>query len=338
MSEGYIEGKAVVAEQAGSVHFRDVRIPQAGDDDVTIRVTHSWISNGTEGSFVRGERIEGDKAWRPSDPIPFPHVPGYQKCGIVEAVGKNVTHCKPGDRVFTTVSHISDMFFPYAGHVSPSISHGSQIWVLPDNVSEVAASSLVLLQVGYNCGIRPTINDGDFAVVFGDGMVGHWAAQTLSQRGARIALVGRHDERLGKYRLKEGDIAINEKKESVFEKVQAWAGEDRVQAVIDTVGSLPAFEALYPVLRGNSHFVSAGFYGEHDKLALQPLRSFEMTIHTPAGWDHQRMCDSLQWLSEGKLETEHLITHRFPVARADEAFDLILSRRGPVLGVILDWE
>ena len=337
MSEEYIKAKAVVADQKGSVHLRDVRAPAPTDDDVVVRVTHSWISNGTEGSFVRGERIQGDTAWRPGDPSPFPLVPGYQKCGIVESVGKNVSHTKVGDRVFASVSYVSDMFYEAGGHVSPAVTPGSQIWVLPDNVSEVAASSLVLLQVGYNCGIRPTIAEGDFAVVFGDGMVGHWAAQTLSARGAHIALVGRHDERLNKYRLKEGDILINEKRDSTLEKVQEWAGAN-VQAVVDTVGSIPAFEALFPVMKGNSHFVSAGFYGENDKISIQPMRAFEMTMHTPAGWSDERMNDSLRWLSEGKLETEHLITHRFPAARANEAFELILSRREPVLGVVLDWE
>lgn len=337
MSEGYIEAKAVVAEQAGWVNLCEVRAPVPTDEDVVMRVSHSWISNGTEGSFVRGERIEGDKAWRPGDALPFPHVPGYQKCGIVESIGKNVSNVRPGDRVFASVSRVCDMFFDTGGHISPAVTHRSQVWVLPENVSEVAASCLVLLQVGYNCGMRPVITEGDYAVVFGDDMVGHWAAQTLSARGAHIALVGRHDERLNKYRLKDGDILINERRTSVLDTVSKWA-DNGVQAVVDTVGSISAFESLYPVMRHNGHLVSAGFYGEEDKLCIQPMRTSELTLHTPAGWTTDRMRETLQWLAESKLETEHLITHRFPAAQADKAFQLILSRREQVLGVVLDWE
>jgi threonine dehydrogenase-like Zn-dependent dehydrogenase len=47
---------------------------------------------------------------------------------------------------------------------------------------------------------------------------------------------------------------------------------------------------------------------------------------------------TLALLASGKLKTRHLATHRFPVSRAAEAYDRILFRREPVLGVILDWE
>jgi threonine dehydrogenase-like Zn-dependent dehydrogenase len=47
---------------------------------------------------------------------------------------------------------------------------------------------------------------------------------------------------------------------------------------------------------------------------------------------------TLQLLSEGHITTEHLITHRFPAARAAQAYELILSRSEPFLGVVLDWD
>ena len=47
---------------------------------------------------------------------------------------------------------------------------------------------------------------------------------------------------------------------------------------------------------------------------------------------------TLELLNQGVLSTLPLITHRFKAQEAAEAFDLILSRREPVLGVVLDWE
>ncbi len=329
--------KAVVAEKVGQVAWRDVQIPAPTDDDVVVRPEYSWISNGTEGSFVRGERIAGDIAWRPGDPVPFPHVPGYQKCGVVESVGRNVTHVEKGDRVFASISHVEGMFFDHGGHISPAVTRGGEVWKLPDNVSSLAASGLVLLQVGYNCGMRPTLETGDCAVVIGDGLVGHWAAQTLAHRGARVALVGRHDQRLERYAVRDGDILINEKQESAVERIAQWS-DGKVQVAVDTIGSISALTELYPLMRYNGHIVSAGFYGEQDNLAIQPLRARELTLHTPAGWTGPRMDETLALLASGALQTEHLITHRFPVERAAEAYDLVLSRREPLLGVILDWK
>src|SRR4051794_16397486 len=81
-----MKARAAVAVAPWKVEFLPVEVPEPGDEDVVVRVTHSWISNGTEGSFVRGERIGGDTPRKEADPLPFPHVPGYQKVGVVEAV------------------------------------------------------------------------------------------------------------------------------------------------------------------------------------------------------------------------------------------------------------
>jgi threonine dehydrogenase-like Zn-dependent dehydrogenase len=45
----------------------------------------------------------------------------------------------------------------------------------------------------------------------------------------------------------------------------------------------------------------------------------------------------LRWLAEGKLDSLSLLSHRFAVERAAEAWSLIESKREPVLGVVLDW-
>src|SRR5436305_4542612 len=121
----YMRANAAVAFERGRVEYREIETPDPEPEDVVVRVRHSWISNGTEGSFVRGERIGGDTPRTDSDPLPFPHVPGYQKTGIVERVGSNVTRFAPGDVVFASVSKVEGMFYPTGGHVSPAVTHQS---------------------------------------------------------------------------------------------------------------------------------------------------------------------------------------------------------------------
>jgi 2-desacetyl-2-hydroxyethyl bacteriochlorophyllide A dehydrogenase len=332
-----MQAHAVVATHPGRVEYRAVTVPEPGPEEVVLRITHSWISNGTEGSFVRGERIAGDTPRADSDLMPFPHVPGYQKVGVVEWVGAAVRDLAVGDTVFAATSRVDGMFYGHGGHISPAVTHRSQIWKLPPGLDPVAASGLVLTQVGYNVGIRPQIGIGDAALVLGDGMVGHWAAQTLQFRGARVLLAGKHDERLSKFKARPGDRIVNITRENLLDVAKAWA-PSRVQALADTVGTVPDLEALFPVMRHNSHLVSAGFCGPNGRIDIQKMRNYEMTLHAPAGWAQERMDATLDLLHQGALQTLPLITHRFPVQRAAEAFDLILSRREPVLGVVLDWE
>ena len=102
------------------------------------------FSSGTEGSFLRGERIAGDTPRRPGDPDPFPIVAGYQKIGIVEQVGADVADLEVGETVFATMGKVEGMFDARGGHVSPSVSPRDQIWKLPPDVDPLAFSGLVL--------------------------------------------------------------------------------------------------------------------------------------------------------------------------------------------------
>ena len=88
-----------------------VTTPAPGPSDVVVRVSHSWISNGTEGSFLRGERIEGDTPYSSAqDPWPFPIVAGYQKIGVVEWVGQDIDDLASGETVFATMGKVKGMY------------------------------------------------------------------------------------------------------------------------------------------------------------------------------------------------------------------------------------
>jgi 2-desacetyl-2-hydroxyethyl bacteriochlorophyllide A dehydrogenase len=332
-----MQAEAVVAVEPNRVEFRSVEVPDPAPGDVVVRVRHSWISNGTEGSFIRGERIAGDTPRKESDPLPFPHVPGYQKVGVIEWVGSQVTGWKVGEVVFATVSRVNGMFYDSGGHVSPAVTHHSQILRLPIEIQPEAASGLVLTQVGYNAGMRPHLQPGDAAVVIGDGLVGHWTAQTLAHRGAHVMMLGKHDDRLSRFEPGEHGRRVNVEREDPVEAARAWA-KGGVQVVDDTVGNVGLVEALLPALKRFGHLVSAGFHGPHGRIDIQKLRDRELTLHAPAGWTTERLVETMHLLRQGALRTLPLITHRFPAARAPEAYDLILSRRETVLGVLLDWE
>lgn len=332
-----MQAKAVVFPGPNQVEVREVSCPEPGPGDVVVRVTHSWISNGTEGSFLRGERIAGDTAYREGDPWPFPIVAGYQKIGVVEWVGADIRDLKVGETVFCAMGKVDGMFQSMGGQISPSVSPRSQVWKLPPGVDPLAFSGLVLTQVGYNCGQRAKPCDiGDNAVVLGDGMVGHWAAQTLAWRGANVLLVGRHDDRLRRFPTGPGCHTVNAKNRPWLDAVREFL-PGRVQVVVDTVGSVQALQEIMPLMRREGHFVSAGFYGTDDLLSLQPPRNWELSVHLVSGWTGPRMDATLALIANGTLQTLPLITHRFPVAQAGDAWELIESKREPVLGVILEW-
>lgn len=330
-----MEAKAVVFEERNVVRYRTVECSDPGPDDAVVSVTHSWISNGTEGSFLRGERFAGDTALRPGHPDPFPIVAGYQKIGVVEQVGEGIEDLAVGETVFCAMGRVNGMFEQFGGHVSPSIAPRSMIWKLPGGVDPLAFSGLVLTQVGYNCGVKAPIEPGEGAVVVGDGMVGHWAAQTLAWRGAEVLLVGRHEDRLARFQ--------GERRHTVSSNKEDWKQmildlfPKKVAVAVDTIGSVPVMNDFLGLMRRYGHMVSAGFYGTDDLMSLQALRLGELSVDMVSGWAPDRMQQTIELIASGDLDTLGLITHRFPVEQAAEAWDVIREKRGGALGVILEW-
>jgi 2-desacetyl-2-hydroxyethyl bacteriochlorophyllide A dehydrogenase len=334
-----MKSHAVVFTARNQVAYREIESPEPGPEDVVVEIHHSWISNGTEGSFLRGERISGDVAWRPGDPEPFPMVAGYQKVGRVLSVGSAVSRFKPGDMVFASMSRVLGMFDnQFAGHVSPGVCAQGAVMPLPPGLDPAAYAGLVLTQVGYNCGSRPRIAPGQLAVVMGDGLVGQWAGQTLAARGAQVVMIGRHADRLAQF-SKFGRTFKSGADNGVAAVRELGLGP--VQVLVETAGSMSALDDYLPLMRRNGHLVIAGFYPQANEVnllpALQRFRNSELTFDLVSGATQERLEETMRWVADGRLNTLDLITHRFPVGQAAEAWALIKSKREPVLGVVLDW-
>jgi 2-desacetyl-2-hydroxyethyl bacteriochlorophyllide A dehydrogenase len=285
--------------------------------------------------------VDGITPWSPEMPPPYPLVPGYQRVGIVESAGRDVQGIHEGQWVFATYSKIQRVHLGFGGHIARGPVDAAQLYPLPIDAAEpIDFSGSVLAQVGYNSGARPPVAEGDAALVVGDGLVGHWAAQTLQVRGARVALAGRHDFRLGLFETKEGDITINARDQAWIEKARAWSGGE-FDIVVDTVGNQVNYETnmkLVPLIRKGGHFVATGHEGDKAFVDLREFIRREATIHCPMGWQRPRLETTIAWIHEGKLKTRHLITHRLPARRAAEAWRRIFDERRSTLGVVLEWD
>jgi threonine dehydrogenase-like Zn-dependent dehydrogenase len=194
--------------------------------------------------------------------------------------------------------------------------------------------------VGYNCGTRPPVVRGDVGVVIGDGLVGHWAAQTLAWQGADVIMIGRHDFRLERLGI-EGATTINENATNPIEALQERftdSSSDGIDILVDTVGNIWTVNALLPLMGNNGHISTAGFYGTEGMIDIQKLRYGEQTLHCPSGFRRERMDQTLKLVASGDLDTSALVTHRFPAREAKAAWDLILNRREPFLGIVLEWD
>lgn len=324
---------AVCAVAPDRVIFGEVTVPDPGPTEVLVHTAHSSISTGTERWVITGQFHPPGQP-----PTPHPLVPGYQKVGTVEAFGDQVRGLSLGQWVFATTSRISDgATSAWGGHIEHSVCDQREIIPLPDGLDPVKASALVLTQVGYNGGSRPHVKRGDAALVVGDGLVGQWLAQMLRHRGARVVLVGRRPERLALAKEHSADLTVNER-EASLESVKADAAPEGFDIVADTVGTAKSAEKIVALVRRNGHLILNGYYreGEH-MMSIQSLHAREATVHSPAGWSRERLLATLELVEQGVLKVRELTTHVIPARDAHRAYDLVLRKTEPFLGICLQW-
>lgn len=176
---------AVVFSKEDTTVLDRIEVGDPAPGEVQIRTVCSMISTGTERWALRNEFT-----WAPT---PYPCVPGYQRTGIVEQVGAGVEGIRAGDRVMATASPIIGGAIRsfWGAHAALGNTPATEVYALPDEVEFAAAAGTVVAQVGYNAASRLQLAAGDWVVVFGDGLIGHCAAQAARARGARTIMAGR---------------------------------------------------------------------------------------------------------------------------------------------------
>jgi NADPH:quinone reductase-like Zn-dependent oxidoreductase len=163
----------------------EVDRPAPISTEVLVRV----IAAGINPVDCKTRRGDGVSRW--VGPPPF--IPGWDVCGVVEAMGYGVTRFKVGDLVFG-MPRFPRAAGAYAEYVT---APSRQLARVPDGISPVLAASLPLAWLtAWQCLVETAqIQVGQTLLIHGAaGGVGQLAAQIAKARGARvIATTGFND-------------------------------------------------------------------------------------------------------------------------------------------------
>lgn len=276
-------------------------------------------------------------------PLPL----GYCNVGTVVAVGEGVSGFQVGDRVSSNGPHAELVAVPQ--HLCAPI---------PPDVSDEAAAFTVLASIGLQ-GIRlanPTL--GETFVVSGLGLIGLLTAQLLAAQGCRVLGL---DPDSSKCALAEKLGIVSFHLTSGADPV-AWCleytsgvGADGVLITAATPSSEPVHVAA-KACRQRGRIVLVGVTGlelRRDLFYKKEL-SFQVSCSYGPGrydpvyeqhghdypigfvrWTEQRNFQAvLHAMATGSLHTKALISHRFPIDQASDAYEL-LSSSEPSLGILL---
>lgn len=322
---------AVVFTRLGETELQTIDMPDPRENDVQVRTLYSSISSGTEGWSLRNLFT-----WQAT---PYPCVPGYQRTGEITRVGSDVKDWKVGDRVMATIGNWQGDVRPNSGsHSAVSNTPARELFRIPEGVSEPDASATVVVQVGYNAAYRADLEAGDWVVVFGDGIIGQFAAQAAQSRGCRVILVGHRAERIALAARHSADAALPDS-DDLVDRIRDIVGAKHVTAVLDSVQGEEVQKKYLDLLEhGRGQIVYCGFSPPDTWANMAWLQQRELTTHYISGWTRTRMEATLRLMAEGKLRVAPLVTHRVPFTQADRMYRMILEKSEPFLGIVIEWK
>jgi len=289
-----------------------------------------------------------------------PQAPGYSSSGTVLTVGEGITDLRPGDRVACAGAG-------FAVHAEVACVPRLLVARIPlaaDSSEEVSFDEAAFTTLGAVAlhGIRNAeAKLGDLVAVIGLGLLGQLIAQLLKAAGCRVLGVDFNTVRteLSKSLGADAVAASPSALHDLCLEYSHGAGADSVLIAAETPSSDPVNLAAQ-ISRDRAIVVAVGTVGidierkayYEKEIDFRISRSYgpgrydsfyEQKGHDyPIGyvrWTETRNMEAfLQLLSARKIDVTSLITHRFPVARANEAYELISGKsREPYLGVVIDY-
>ena len=319
-----------------------------GPGDVLLEVK----SAGLCGSDLKNWDLENDAKTRVS-------VFGHEFAGEVVAVGKEVTDWKIGDRVVSDNTGYAcgkchacmvgnfllcperralgwgmDGGFGKFVRVPGQILglHKHALMKVPDNVSYAEASILDPVCNAYMALVqRSQLRPGEDVLIYGMGPLSLNCIQIARVMGAvNIIVVGNAgDEEVRKPVAKRLGAThfIDSDKEDVVTRSHEISGKQGIPVVVDGRGTPQIIEESIRVLRTNGQMIRIGLDLKPVDFSINDISEKAISLIGHMGYDAVSWLNVLNLLKHRKLDVESMITHRLPLSRWKEGFELMAARK-----------
>jgi threonine dehydrogenase-like Zn-dependent dehydrogenase len=361
------DGKTIVAEAP---------VPTPRPGTALVRTAASLVSAGTERTLVEfaEKSLVGKAQSRPDlvrqvldkarregllttieaafnkldQPMPL----GYSSAGTIAAVGPGLEGFQVGDRVACAGGG-------YAVHAEYAIVPGNLLAKLPPQVTFEAAAFTTLGAIALH-GFRlaqPQL--GERVAIIGLGLLGLLTVGIARAAGCQVFGVDLDPQRVALAESQGAKAVIRSEAETAGSAFSHGRGFDAVLVCADARSNDP-IELAGALARDRGRVVAVGAFGLdiprkayfEKEIHFQVSRSYGPGRYDPAyeeggqdypigyvRWTEGRNLEAIvDLLASGALDVAPLISHRFAIEDAPQAYDLITGKtREPFLGVLLTY-
>ena len=284
---------------------------------------------------------------------------GHEMVGIVEEIGSEVKGVSVGDRVTVNVeTFCGECFYCKHGYVNNCTSpHGG--WALgcridggqteyvrvplasqglnriPSGVSDEQALFVGdVLATGFWAARISEISADDTVLIIGAGPTGICTLLcVMLKQPKRIIVCEKSEERRAFVREHYPEVLLTtpEQCEAFVAANSDHGGADRV---LEVAGGKSTFRLAWQCARPNAIVSVVALYDEAQTLPLPDMYGKNLTFKT-GGVDGCDCEEVLGLIAQGKIDTTLLITHRYPLSRIEEAYDLFERKADGVIKVAI---
>ncbi|MDL2236894.1 alcohol dehydrogenase catalytic domain-containing protein [Christensenellaceae bacterium OttesenSCG-928-K19] len=341
---------ACIFNKNGKLELSEKEKPKAKPGGAVIRVMATSICGTDVRAYLHGSKKIGEGV-----------TVGHEECGEIVEINGNVQGFQVGDRVTVTPAlgcgecymckkghtnmcdNLQTIGFQYDGsfaeymEVPPEFFARGYVNHVADNVSCLQATLAEPVACSINAQQFLAIGKGDYVAVFGSGFIGAMHAELAFTSGAeKVIMIEPNEQRLAiakKFVPGIDEVTGGVDVESRVMEITAGRGVDvaivacsvgaaqvTAQNIIAKRGRISLFGGLPGEGKGYLdsniiHYKELGIFGVHASTAAQNRQA-------------------LEWLAEGKIDTEKYITRTYPLKNIMQAFDDI-DKQGIMKAVIV---
>ena len=338
--------KAIQIPEAHRIEVLEVSEPALGQaNEVKVKIKRVGIC-GSDMHIYHG-----------TNPLAtYPRIVGHEVTGEIVEVGGNVTKVKVGDHVvIEPISYCGECYACKSGR--PNVCKEVSVFgvhedggmrefvVLPERQvhqvnSEIDWDEAVMAEpytIGAQATWRGNVQKGQTVFIQGAGPIGITVLKMAILRGAITIISDLTNERLAFAKENGADYTINPSEVDVVEKINEITNGEGANVVIDAVGMPQTFELSVEVASQAGNVVTLGFNATPSAIALMPITKKELTI-TGSRLQTNQFGTVVELINTKQLTHDGLVTHRFHIDDAKEAFNFIEKNPDKVRKAVIEFE
>jgi len=327
------------------IKVEQVPVPEIGPDDVLLRVKACGICH-TDVRISSGEQ----------PPRRLPIILGHEPAGIIEKTGVNVNYLKSGDRVavhsMISCGHCHNCCIGRDNLCNNSLSLGfdwdggwaeymrapaANCFVLPAEVSyEEGAIITDAVATTYHAMKRGEVKAGDVVAIFGIGGLGVNAIQLARTfRAGKVIALDRKEEKR-KLALELGaDEAVDLNSPTLRKELKALSGGEGVDVAFEFIGvNTTVQKAIECVRKGGKAILVGLITGNFQANGfLTVAKEIDIRgVWTSVKQDYPHI---IELVRSGKVDLSRSITHRLSLAEINRGLEILESREGNPLRIVV---